>query len=148
MVRSDNLFAESMLRAISQGKSRKHALETQLNLWNSRGLNTDYIAINDGSGLARSNRITPIFMANMLKWMANSNYRETYVNYFPLAGKDGTMKNFLKGSKLEGKIALKTGSMNGVQCYAGYKLDSNNNPSHTIVIMINNFFCKRKNKCH
>ena len=143
MVRSDNLFAESMLRAISQGKSRKHALETQLNLWNSRGLNTDYIAINDGSGLARSNRITPIFMANMLKWMANSNYRETYVNYFPLAGKDGTMKNFLKGSKLEGKIALKTGSMNGVQCYAGYKLDSNNNPSHTIVIMINNFFCKR-----
>ena len=143
MVRSDNLFAESMLRALAQGKSRELSLKTQLNLWKSRGLDTEFILINDGSGLARSNRITPIFMTNLLKWMANSNYSQTYVNYFPIAGKDGTMKNFLKGSKLNGKIALKTGSMNGVQCYAGYKLDSNNKPSHTIVIMVNNFFCKR-----
>lgn len=143
MVRSDNLFAESMLRALTQGKSREFALKTQLNLWKNRGLNTDFILINDGSGLARSNRITPIFMANLLKWMANSSYSKTYVDYFPLAGRNGTMKNFLKGSKLDGNIALKTGSMNGVQCYAGYKLDVNNNPTHTIVIMVNNFFCKR-----
>jgi D-alanyl-D-alanine carboxypeptidase/D-alanyl-D-alanine-endopeptidase (penicillin-binding protein 4) len=75
--------------------------------------------------------------------MAQSNYCRTYVSYFPRAGIDGTLKNFLKGSNLEGKIALKTGSLSGVQCYAGYKLDSDGTPTHTVVIMANNFFCKR-----
>ncbi|MBR5744394.1 MAG: hypothetical protein IKX94_03605, partial [Muribaculaceae bacterium] len=35
--------------------------------------------------------------------------------------------------------ALKSGSMRGVQCYAGYKLDNDNRPTHVIVILINNF---------
>lgn len=143
MIRSDNLFAESMLRAVSLGKSRKSALSTQIDLWNKRGIGLKYITINDGSGLARSNRISPIFMSKVLTWMAQSNYCRTYVSYFPRAGIDGTVKNFLKGSNLEGKIALKTGSLSGVQCYAGYKLDSDGTPTHTVVIMVNNFFCKR-----
>ena len=32
---------------------------------------------------------------------------------------------------------MKTGSMNGVQCYAGYLLDDNYAPTHTIVFMLN-----------
>lgn len=143
MVRSDNLFAESMLRAISLGKSRKNALSKQEELWNKRGISMKYISINDGSGLARSNRISPSFMSKVLKWMSKSSYCKTYVSYFPRAGVNGTLKSFLKGTTLEGNIALKTGSMNGVQCYAGYKLNSEGNPTHTVVIMANNFFCKR-----
>ena len=143
MIRSDNLFAESMLRAVSMGKSRKSALSTQQDLWSKRGISMKYITINDGSGLARSNRISPSFMSKVLKWMSQSNYCKTYVSYFPRAGVNGTLKNFLKGSNLEGNIALKTGSLNGVQCYAGYKLDSEGTPTHTVVIMVNNFFCKR-----
>lgn len=143
MIRSDNLFAESMLRAISKGNSLKHAISKELSTWENRGLNTDFITIRDGSGLSRTNRISPLFMGKMLNWMANSKYANAYISYFPKAGIDGTLKNFLKDSRLEGKIVLKTGSMNGVQCYAGYKLDENQNPTHIIVIMINNFFCKR-----
>lgn len=143
MIRSDNLFAESILRAISKGNPLKDAISKELSTWASRGLSTDFITIRDGSGLARTNRITPIFMAEILKWMANSKYANTYINYFPRAGKDGTLKNFLTNSRLDSKLALKTGSMNGVQCYAGYKLDENKKPTHIIVIMVNNFFCKR-----
>lgn len=33
---------------------------------------------------------------------------------------------------------MKTGSMNGIQSYAGYKLDDNYAPTHVIVVMINN----------
>lgn len=143
MIRSDNLFAESMLRAISKGNSLKHAISKELSTWENRGLNTNFITIRDGSGLSRTNRISPIYMAEMLKWMAKSKYANTYIDYFPKSGKDGTLKHFLVGSKLEGKLALKTGSMNGVQCYAGYKLDNNQKATHIVVIMVNNFFCKR-----
>lgn len=143
MVRSDNLFAESMLRAVAKGKSLKAAINTELSLWSKRGLNTSLITIRDGSGLARTNRISPVFMANLLKWMNNSKYKDAYLNCFPRSGKNGTLKDFLKGTRLEGKLAMKTGSLNGVQCYAGYKLDENSNPSHVVVIMVNHYFCSK-----
>ena len=66
------------------------------------------------------------------------------MSFFPKAGKDGTMKGFLAKTPLQGKIAMKTGSVNGVQCYAGYKLGVNGKPTHVVVIMVNNFFCSRQ----
>ena len=67
-----------------------------------------------------------------------------YIALFPKTGCDGTLKNFLSKSRLKGQLALKTGSMDGVQCYGGYKLNENGEPTHIVVIMVNNFFCKRK----
>ena len=44
----------------------------------------------------------------------------------------------------KGSIALKTGSVSSVQAYAGYKLDSKGKPTHVVVILVNGFFCPRK----
>lgn len=144
MVRSDNLFAEGMLRSIAPEGFRKDAVAREKELWNSRGVSAKYTIINDGSGLARSNRISPSFLAGVLEYMAKSPMSREYASYFPRAGKDGTMRGFLPKSPLKGKIALKTGSVSSVQCYAGYKLDAQGNPTHIIVIMVNGFFCPRK----
>ncbi len=143
MVRSDNLFAEGILRLLANDRSRTNALVIENKLWQSRGIDTKYVSIQDGSGLSRMNKLTPKFLSDVMQWMANSRYCDDYVYLFPRAGKDGTMKNFLKGTRLAGKIALKTGSMRGVQTYAGYKLDANGKPTHTVVVMINSFFCER-----
>lgn len=143
MVRSDNMFAEGMLRAIAPDSSRKSAIDREKSLWNSRGFKTQYTTIKDGSGLARANRLSPEFLGGMLEWMAKSEFADSYISYFPRAGKDGTMRGFLAKSPLTGKIALKTGSVGGVQCYAGYKLDQKGKPTHVIVIMVNGFFCPR-----
>ncbi|MDE6299913.1 MAG: D-alanyl-D-alanine carboxypeptidase [Muribaculaceae bacterium] len=61
----------------------------------------------------------------------------TYASFFPLAGQEGTLRKFLAGTLLEGYVAMKTGSMRGIQCYAGYKLDDDYVPTHTIVIIMN-----------
>lgn len=143
MVRSDNLFAESILRVISTGKSLKNAINNELKIWEQRGLDISFVTIRDGSGLSRTNRLSPKFLAKILKWMYNSPFQKSYINLFPRAGVNGTLKSFLKGTTLEGKLAIKTGSMNGVQCYAGYKINDSEEPTHIIVIMVNNFFCKR-----
>ncbi len=144
MVRSDNLFAEGMLRTLAPDSGRKAAINRERELWATRGINTRYTIINDGSGLTRANRLSAHFIGDVLEWMAKSRMADTYTSFFPRAGKDGTMRGFLAKSKLKGLIALKTGSVSSVQCYAGYKLNAKGEPTHVIVILVNGFFCPRK----
>lgn len=143
MFRSDNMMAEAMLRAVAPGELRKKAIEKEIGFWKDREIETGYAKIADGSGLARVNRVTPKFMADVLVSMANGNSSSAYVGCFPKVGKEGTVKNFLRKTALDGKMALKSGSMNGVQCYAGYKLGGDGRPTHAVVVMVNNFFCPR-----
>ncbi len=143
MVRSDNLFAEGMLRAIAPGASRKDCIKREKELWATRGINTKYTIINDGSGLTRANRLSARFIADVLAWMASSPQAKTYTTFFPRAGKEGTLRGFLAKSDLKGLVALKTGSVSSVQAYAGYKFDNEGEPTHVIVIMVNGFFCPR-----
>lgn len=143
MLRSDNMFAEAMLRAGAPGKSRSAAIKDELELWSSKGVPTDFVTLRDGSGLARADRFSPRFLGRMLEKMAKSDVASTYINLFPVAGKSGTMKSFMADTRLAGRLAMKTGSMNGVQCYAGYLLDTKGKPSHVVVVMCNSFFCSR-----
>lgn len=146
MMRSDNLFAEALLKTYalvvtnSKGTTEEGAKKEKA-YWESKGLKTTGCKFVDGSGLSRQNRLTASFLASLLQKMSDN---VDYVSFFPLAGQDGTLQKFLKDTPLDSYIALKTGSMRGVQCYAGYKLDEDYAPTHVVVIMINNF--KERNK--
>jgi len=143
MVRSDNMYAEGMLRAIAPGQTRKRAIEREKDIWATRGISPRYSIIHDGSGLTRANRLSARFLGDILEWMAQSPHAGTYTSFFPKAGREGTLRSFLNKSPLEGKLALKTGSVSSVQCYAGYKIDGDGRPTHVIVMMVNGFFCPR-----
>lgn len=138
MMRSDNQFAEAMLRTVGEkyggsGSTSRGASEV-LKHWKQKKADMTGVEIFDGSGLSRSNRVTANFMADVLHRLWHDPY---YASFFPLAGQEGTLKKFLAGTPLEGELALKTGSMNGIQCYAGYKLDENYMPTHIVVVMMN-----------
>lgn len=143
MFRSDNMMAEGMLRAQAQGCSRKAAIDAELGYWANRGLSTKYLKIVDGSGLARANRVSAKFLCDVLVAMAKGGKSQEFVKMFPKVGREGTVKNLLKRTPLEGKLVLKSGSMSNVHCYAGYKLSASGKPTHAVVIMVNNFFCSR-----
>lgn len=138
MMRSDNLFAESMLRTYGKLKggdgSTKNAAETEFNFWSGKNMPLTGVTIVDGSGLSRNNRVTADFMAAVLSEMSEDSY---YASFFPLAGQEGTLKKFLADTPLDSYIAMKTGSMTGIQCYAGYKLDDDYVPTHVVVIIMN-----------
>ncbi|MDE6337283.1 MAG: D-alanyl-D-alanine carboxypeptidase [Muribaculaceae bacterium] len=138
MMRSDNLFAESMLRTYGKlnlgDGSTEDAASKEYSMWKKRQMPLDGVTIIDGSGLSRSNRVTADFMTAMLSSMADN---EVYASFFPLAGQEGTLKSFLAETPLDSYIAMKTGSMKGIQCYAGYLLDDNYAPTHTVVIIMN-----------
>ncbi len=138
MMRSDNQFAEGLLRTLSaeSGKDGSIAAGARLegDYWKRKGLKTDGVIIKDGSGLSRENRLTARFLAGVLK---DKSVDPWYASFFPLAGQEGTLKRFLAGTPLEGYVAMKTGSMRGIQCYAGYKVNDDYVPTHVIVVMIN-----------
>ena len=98
------------------------------------------VEIIDGSGLSRQNRVTAEFMNGILTQMSGD---ATYASFFPLAGQEGTLKKFLAETPLDSYIAMKTGSMKGIQCYAGYKLDEDYVPTHSVVIIMNDIVGKR-----
>lgn len=143
MVRSDNLFAEGMLRTLAPEQPRINAIRREKAMWSSRGVESDFTIIHDGSGLTRANRLSPKFLGQVLQWMATSEYASAYSAFFPRAGREGTLRGFLAKSRLKGTIALKTGSVSGVHAYAGYRLGNDNRPTHVIVIMVNGFTCPR-----
>lgn len=138
MMRSDNQFAEALFRTASIRDGGKGSFESAASnvsrRWREKGCPMNGVKIVDGSGLSRANKVTARFMASVLRKMAADPY---YASFFPLAGQEGTLKKFLAETPLDSYIALKTGSMNGIQCYAGYKLDDDYVPTHAVVVMIN-----------
>lgn len=145
MFKSDNLYAEGMLRALTlsgDDHSVECALSTEKRCLEALGLDLTGMKIVDGSGLAVTNRLSPEFLARALAAMAKGKNAGTYKTLFPLAGKEGTVRSLLAKTRLTGRLALKSGSMSGVLCYAGYKLDSGGRPTHAVAIMVNGFTCK------
>lgn len=138
MMRSDNQYAESMLRLVGDRlgneASSSAGAKKMTQFWKDRHASMNGVQIIDGSGLSRSNRVTARFMADVLKRLAKNPY---YASFFPLAGQEGTLRRFLQDTYLNGYVAMKTGSMKGIQCYAGYKLDENYAPTHIIVVIMN-----------
>ena len=139
MMRSDNLYAEALLQTIpiAEGEevsSTGKALSIERNFWKKKRADMEGVEIFDGSGLSRSNRVTARFMTDVLTRMKGDPY---YASFFPLAGREGTLRSLLANTPLAEYIAMKTGSMNGIQCYAGYMLDDDYAPTHTVVIIVN-----------
>lgn len=138
MMRSDNLFAENFLRTFALARGKEGSTEAgaaeMMEYWKAAGIPTKGVTIIDGSGLSRSNRVTANFMSEILHAMGNN---EEYASFMPLAGQEGTLSDFLKDTALDAYVAMKTGSMKGIQCYAGYKLDKEFAPTHSIVIIMN-----------
>lgn len=141
--KSHNLYAEALLRKLAPWGFRRDALNRETELLKQAGIDTEASNIIDGSGLTRANSMTPDFMADILEHAYHQPWGERYLSYFPLAGKEGTVKKLLSKTPLAGKLALKSGSMNGVQTYAGYKLNNDGKPTHVVVIMVNDFSTPR-----
>ena len=56
----------------------------------------------------------------------------------PISGIDGTLKNIYRSNLLLGQMKLKTGTLNGVRCLAGF-VSSVSGKNYRFVFMHNNF---------
>lgn len=126
---SVNLFAEHLVMQLAFEKTGIGNRETGIRLikefWQSKGINTEYLFMEDGSGLSHLNAISPALLTSVLVFMSEkSQNSEIFINSLPYAG-NGTLTAFNISDLPENSFRAKSGSMTRVRCYAGYlKLDS------------------------
>jgi serine-type D-Ala-D-Ala carboxypeptidase/endopeptidase (penicillin-binding protein 4) len=94
------------------------------------------LVLDNGSGLSRSERISPQQLAQMLAVAHRSRYAADLQMSLPVAGVDGTLRNRLKDSAATGWARLKTGTLRNVTALAGYVRDPQGRP-WAVAMMIN-----------
>jgi D-alanyl-D-alanine carboxypeptidase/D-alanyl-D-alanine-endopeptidase (penicillin-binding protein 4) len=81
------------------------------------------LVLDNGSGLSRSERITPWQLASMLKVAWSGRRAPELLMSLPVPGEEGTMRRRLKDSPAAGWARLKTGTLRNVVALAGYVQD-------------------------
>lgn len=145
LIRSDNMFAESVTKAIAKSADMLATSENggkfTEDYWRLNGVDSTAIHVIDGSGLSKDNLVTPRGLASLLRGMHTA-YAPNYPSLFPLAGVEGTVKSLLSETNYSGLFAVKSGSMRGVQSFAGYY--PVHNPRYVVVVIVNNYKSNRK----
>jgi D-alanyl-D-alanine carboxypeptidase/D-alanyl-D-alanine-endopeptidase (penicillin-binding protein 4) len=95
------------------------------------------LVLENGSGLSRVERISPLQMAGLLQAGLHSAWAPEFQASMPIVAVDGTMRKRLKDSPAAGHARLKTGTLKNVVAVAGYVPDANGHPC-VVVAMINN----------
>jgi len=86
----------------------------------SKGLVFPELVIDNGSGLSRQERISAESMARLLTEALLEPDGQAWVETLPLVGVEGTVRNRMRDSVLQGRAWLKTGTLENVRALAGY----------------------------
>ena len=84
---------------------------------------TSGLVIDNGSGLSRSERITPRQLVQMLQAAQAGRWGPELMMSLPLAGVDGTLRNRLKTGPAAARARLKSGTLKNAVALAGYVPD-------------------------
>lgn len=100
------------------------------------GIDDTGLVLENGSGLSRIERISPVQMAGLLKAAQKSLWAPEFQSSLPIVGVDGTMRRRLKDSVAASRARIKTGTLRDVVAVAGYVPDADGNPC-IVVAMVN-----------
>jgi D-alanyl-D-alanine carboxypeptidase/D-alanyl-D-alanine-endopeptidase (penicillin-binding protein 4) len=106
------------------------------NWMRARGIDDSGFVIENGSGLSRIERISPVQLGSLLRAGLRSNWAPEFMASMPIAATDGTMRRRLNGSPAAGRARLKTGTLRNVVAVAGYVPDANG-VQNVVVAMVN-----------
>jgi D-alanyl-D-alanine carboxypeptidase/D-alanyl-D-alanine-endopeptidase (penicillin-binding protein 4) len=135
-VPSNNFFAEMLLKRLGaadgdRGTRRGGAADAE-RFAESVGVDVQVV---DGSGLSRRNAVAPQEVVKLLTAMARDPENgKPFRKSLPIAGKEGTVADRMRGTAAEGNCATKTGTLDGVSALSGYC----NAGGHTIAFSVLN----------
>ncbi len=130
MKRSDNALTRlTYLRlgaaAAAPGEPTAAAAERVVRAWFAeQGIADQGLVLDNGSGLSRSERITPAQLAALLQAAQRGRHGPELLVSLPVAGVDGTLTRRFKGGPAEGRARLKTGTLRNAMALAGYLPDA------------------------
>jgi D-alanyl-D-alanine carboxypeptidase/D-alanyl-D-alanine-endopeptidase (penicillin-binding protein 4) len=102
----------------------------------SRGISIPDLVLENGSGLSRNERITAAGLADVLLDASRSPYSPEFQASLPLAAVDGTLRRRFRSPDMEGRLRMKTGTLEDVSALAGY-VNAASGKTYVAVIILN-----------
>lgn len=139
---SDNLTARNIFLSLPEFSKRKELRNSRKLLYGSMKENNIYWhfrnIIDNGSGLSRVTRIKAESVMSLIQEIDQGTKFSSVKSMLPISGVDGTLKNIYQSKLLRGQLRLKTGTLNGVRCLAGFITTKSGN-EYRFVFMHNNY---------
>jgi D-alanyl-D-alanine carboxypeptidase/D-alanyl-D-alanine-endopeptidase (penicillin-binding protein 4) len=144
---SDNFYTEMILKTLSaktgeQPGSFEHGIQQVRKFASGIGLDTTFIRMNDGSGLAGGNFNKTAILSELLVIMQDHPESEAYFNSMSVAGIDGTLAHRLKGTPLYNNFKGKSGFVTGVRTLSGY-FEAQSGRKLIVSLATNNFISEK-----
>jgi D-alanyl-D-alanine carboxypeptidase/D-alanyl-D-alanine-endopeptidase (penicillin-binding protein 4) len=133
--KSNNLWAEQVFRTFSRNGLANGGEERVYEFLEEAGVETDGLAIRDGSGLSRKNLIAPETLGQMLAYLYRSPLRDDFLATLPRGGQAETTLRFRLGGL---PVRAKTGALEHVRSLSGYVAGPSDTP-YVFVAFANNF---------
>jgi D-alanyl-D-alanine carboxypeptidase/D-alanyl-D-alanine-endopeptidase (penicillin-binding protein 4) len=94
------------------------------------------LVLENGSGLSRNERITAQGLAQVLLAAYRSQYMPEFAASLPLSATDGTLKGRFRSPGLQGRLRIKTGTLDDVTSMAGY-VNAASGKTYVAVVVLN-----------
>src|SRR6266516_3750150 len=122
---SQNWFAEMLLKILGRELKGEGSWAAGLDverrfLIDSVKIDSTAFALEDGSGLAAGNLVTPQAFAKLLAYMHRHPKGAPFLAALPHAGQPGSLLRRFVGTPLEARVIAKTGSIDRVNSLSGY----------------------------
>lgn len=122
---SQNWFAEMLLKQLGrqlagEGSWRAGREVVRRFLIDSVGIDSTQVRAVDGSGLSAQNLVSPMALAQLLRWMQGHPRFEAFAAGMPRSGQPGSLRTRFTGTPLEGRVVAKTGTITSVNSLSGY----------------------------
>lgn len=126
---SDNFYTEMMLKTLAAEKhgtpgTFNNGIKEVRNFLVEQGVDTNFVKMNDGSGLAMGNYTTTANIGQLLYSMKSHQEEDIFYKSLPIAGIDGSIAHRFKGTELYNNVRAKTGYVSGVRTLSGYMTTS------------------------
>ena len=126
-------LAAELVSTPAKAEDATRAIRQWLTLKNIRA---PELALENGSGLSRNERISAANMAAILQAAWRSPLMPEFVSSLPVVAADGTMKKRMRGERVAGSAHIKTGLLNDARSIGGYVMDRSGK-RHVVVMIIN-----------
>ena len=130
---SHNFTAEVLMREASDVWDVNRAALVTTRWMQAQGLPMTGLRVRDGSGLSRGNRLTSRSLSVLLWRMAQHPLAAYYQASMAIAGQRGTLRNYFRGTSLQGRFWGKTGTLSGVRSISGI-LETADGPRYVSMI--------------
>lgn len=137
---SNNVMARQLFltlaTASSEPPARTELAAEAVRHWLAvKGIPARELAIENGAGLSRTDRLSAASLAALLQAAWNSAVMPEFIASLPLAAVDGTMRKRLRGEPVAGQAHVKTGLLSDVRAMAGYVLDRKGHRRVMVMLM-------------